>query len=71
MKKGKIFDKIIKKLNENFEKLPDRRRGKNTQYEIRDAAVEAFGRNPNRLPHDFEEKSCLGVKCLEGITYSE
>ena len=43
MRKGKIFDKIIKKLNENFEKLPDHRRGKNTQYEIRDAAVSAFG----------------------------
>ena len=43
MKKGKIFDKIIKKLSNSFEKLPDQRRGKNTRYEIRDAAVGAFG----------------------------
>lgn len=43
MKRGKIFDKIIKKLNESFEELPDHRRGQNTQYEIRDAAVGAFG----------------------------
>jgi hypothetical protein len=43
MKKGKIFDKIIKELSDCFDKLPDDRRGKNTQYEIRDAAVGAFG----------------------------
>jgi hypothetical protein len=33
--------------------------------------VAPIGHNPNRLPHDFEEKSCLGVMCLEGITYLE
>ena len=26
---------------------------------------------PNHLPHDFEGKSCLGVMCLECITYLE
>ncbi len=43
MKRGKIFDKIIKELSSCFEKLPDQRRGKNTQYEIQDAAVGALG----------------------------
>ena len=43
MKASKIFDELVKELQRAFEKLPDHRTGENTQYEIKDAALSAFG----------------------------
>jgi len=42
MKKSKIFKTIISKMHNSFTRLPDYRRGINTQYEIKDAAVAVF-----------------------------
>ena len=42
MKKSKVFKAIISELHNSFMRLPDYRRGINTQYEIKDAAVAAF-----------------------------
>jgi hypothetical protein len=43
MKASKIFDELMAELQRCFANLPDYRTGENTQYEIRDAAVSAFG----------------------------
>jgi len=43
MKASKIFDELVEELQHCFEQLPDYRTGANTQYEIRDAALSAFG----------------------------
>jgi hypothetical protein len=43
MKSSHIFDELMDELVRSFDKLPDFRRGENTQYEIKDAAVSAFG----------------------------
>lgn len=43
MKPSRIFDELIKELKQSFERLPDPRTGENTRYEIKDAAVSAFG----------------------------
>jgi hypothetical protein len=43
MKVGKIFDELVEELHYGFEKLPDHRTGENTRYEIKDAALSAFG----------------------------
>jgi hypothetical protein len=43
MKASKIFDEMVEGLQGCFEKLPDYRTGANTQYEIKDAALSAFG----------------------------
>jgi hypothetical protein len=43
MKASKIFDEMVEGLHRCFEKLPDYRTGENTQYEIKDAALSAFG----------------------------
>lgn len=43
MKPSKIFDELVNRLQNCFEKLPDYRTGENTQYEIKDAALSAFG----------------------------
>ncbi len=42
MKNSKVFKTIISDLHNSFTRLPDYRRGLNTQYEIKDAAVAAF-----------------------------
>ncbi len=43
MKATKIFDKFVEELQGSFEKLPDYRTGENMRYEIKDAAMSAFG----------------------------
>ena len=43
MKASKVFDELIHAIVESFEQLPDYRTGENTRYEIKDAAVSAFG----------------------------
>ena len=43
MKPARIFDELIKEMKHSFERLPDPRTGENTVYEIKDAAVSAFG----------------------------
>lgn len=43
MKASKIFDELVEELHSSFEKLPEYRTGENTQYEIKDAALSAFG----------------------------
>jgi hypothetical protein len=43
MKPSTIFDELIDELVRSFDKLADFRRGENTRYEIKDAAVSAFG----------------------------
>lgn len=43
MKRSRIFDELVKELQRCFEELPDHRTGKNTRYEIKDAALSAFG----------------------------
>jgi hypothetical protein len=43
MKASKIFDELMEELRNCFEELPDYRTGENTQNEIKDAAVSAFG----------------------------
>lgn len=43
MKASKVFDELVAELERSFGKLPDYRRGENTRYEIRDAAMSAFG----------------------------
>jgi hypothetical protein len=43
MKPSTIFDELMDELVRSFDKLPDFRRGENTRYEIKDAAVSAFG----------------------------
>ena len=42
MKTSKVFDTMVAELDNCFKRLPDHRRGVNTQYEIKDAAVAAF-----------------------------
>jgi hypothetical protein len=43
MKASKIFDELVDKLGRSIERLPDQRTGENKRYEIKDAAVSAFG----------------------------
>ena len=43
MKPSQIFDELVDTLKNSFEELPDPRSGENTRYEIKDAAVSAFG----------------------------
>jgi hypothetical protein len=43
MKTSRIFDELIETMKESLERLPDPRTGENTVYEIKDAAVSAFG----------------------------
>ncbi len=43
MRVSKIFDELVDEMRGSFERLPDPRSGKNTRYEIKDAAVSAFG----------------------------
>ena len=43
MKASKIFDELVNEMRKSFERLPDHRTGENTRYEIKDAAVSAFG----------------------------
>jgi hypothetical protein len=43
MKASKIFDEMVEGLHRSFEKLPDYRTGENIRYEIKDAALSAFG----------------------------
>ncbi len=43
MKPSQIFDELIREMQQSFESLPDPRTGENTRYEIKDAAVSAFG----------------------------
>jgi len=43
MKPSKAFDELVAELQHGFEKLSDHRSGENTQYEIQDAALSAFG----------------------------
>jgi len=43
MKASAIFDELVKEMQQSFEGLPDHRSGENTRYEIKDAAVSAFG----------------------------
>lgn len=42
MKGKKVFDTLIKQLANTFTQLPEHRLGRNTQYEIKDAAIAAF-----------------------------
>jgi len=43
MKTSQIFDEMVTEIRQSFEGLPDQRTGENTRYEIKDAAVSAFG----------------------------
>jgi hypothetical protein len=43
MKPSKAYETLITALQHSFENLPDPRSGENTRYEIKDAAVSAFG----------------------------
>lgn len=43
MKPSEIFDELVSTMRCSFEKLPDYRTGENTSYDIKDAAVSAFG----------------------------
>ena len=43
MKASKIFDELVEELHRCCEKLPEHRSGENTQYELKDAALSAFG----------------------------
>jgi hypothetical protein len=43
MKSSQIFDELVTEIRQSFEGLPDHRTGENTRYEIKDAAVSAFG----------------------------
>jgi hypothetical protein len=43
MKPSKLFDELVAEFREGVENLTDYRTGENTRYEIRDAALSAFG----------------------------
>ncbi len=43
MKGSKVFDELVEELHRCFATFPDHRTGENTQYEIKDAALSAFG----------------------------
>jgi len=43
MKGSKVFDELIGVMGQSFEQLEDYRTGENIRYEIKDAAVSAFG----------------------------
>jgi hypothetical protein len=43
MKASKIFDELVEEMHRCMEGLPDHRTGENTRYEIKDAALSAFG----------------------------
>jgi hypothetical protein len=43
MKDCDEFSQFINLFQERLEKLPDKRKGKNKQYEMRDAGLSAFG----------------------------
>ncbi len=43
MKGSQIFDELVDEMRQVLERLPDHRTGENTSYEIKDAAVSAFG----------------------------
>jgi hypothetical protein len=43
MKSSQIFDELVTEIRKRFEGLADHRTGENTRYEIKDAAVSAFG----------------------------
>lgn len=43
MKASRVFDELIKTIGQSFEWLPDYGTGENRRYEIKDAALSAFG----------------------------
>jgi len=43
MRASKIFDELMEEMDRCFEGLTDPRSGENTRYEIKDAALSAFG----------------------------
>lgn len=42
MKASTQFDELVEELHRCFDQLPEHRRGENTQYELKDAALSAF-----------------------------
>lgn len=43
MKPSKVFERLVEEIRKGIEGLPDHRKGENVRYEIKDAAVSAFG----------------------------
>ena len=77
MKNGDKFSQFINLFQERLEKFPDKRKGKNKQYETRDAGLSAFGvfftQSPSFLAYQrtMEQKKVEVTfrPYLEGIKY--
>lgn len=67
-------DGLVEQVHETFDELPDVRTGKNTVYEMKDAALGAFSvfftQSPSFLAHQQEmerTKGCTNARTLFGI----
>jgi hypothetical protein len=71
MKPSKVFGRLIEEIQRQFERLPDHRRGENTRYEIKDAAVSAFGifftQTPSFLAHQRMLEKSKGRSNVQSI----
>ena len=70
------FDALVHSLHDRLDQVPDARRGKNTQYTIKDAALAAFAvfftQSPSFLAHQQTLRQVKGVSNAErlfGITH--
>ena len=74
MPKEFSVDALVEQVQETFEELPDARTGKNTVYEMKDAALGAFSvfftQSPSFLAHQQQmerTKGCNNARSLFGI----
>jgi hypothetical protein len=69
------FDSLVHSLHDMLDRLPDARRGKNIQFQIKDAALAAFAvfftQSPSFLAHQLSLRQAKGISNAErlfGIT---
>lgn len=71
MTKAQTFDQLIRRFRQQFEQLPDHRKGGNTTYEICDAVLGAFAvfftQSPSLLAYQRQMKRTKGRSNPESL----
>lgn len=71
MSEGLAFDRLVQALHQTLDALPDSRKGKNTQYSIKDAALGAFAvfftQSPSFLAYQRTMKQAKGQSNAESL----
>ena len=71
MAKTQVFDRLIQLFRQQFEQVPDHRKGKNTTYKISDAVLGAFAvfftQSPSFLAYQRQMKRSKGRSNAESL----